>query len=236
MNTDRIDFISAYCDRWCERCAYTLRCSAFAAAAAIEMCGDTREGLELAVGIPHPADLDGAPVEPPWHADLENVEMTARERVEFERRENARDVRIGDTTIMTIAHACALLSHRWFTARYETVLTGADAVLREALEIAAHDAVFVAAKLNRALDGRDRHQHGEDHDDHPVQNDWNGSAKVALMSVERSEAAWRVIAQATMDDTPAILADQWCDLRREVKEAFPHAWSFVRPGFDEPGR
>jgi hypothetical protein len=27
---DRIDFISAYCDRWCERCAFTERCSVFA--------------------------------------------------------------------------------------------------------------------------------------------------------------------------------------------------------------
>src|SRR6185295_363526 len=27
---NRIDFISAYCDRWCDRCAYTARCSAYA--------------------------------------------------------------------------------------------------------------------------------------------------------------------------------------------------------------
>jgi len=27
MRTDRIDFISAYCDSWCERCGYTSRCT-----------------------------------------------------------------------------------------------------------------------------------------------------------------------------------------------------------------
>src|SRR5206468_3255294 len=31
----RIDFIAAYCDRWCERCAYTMRCSAYACRVAI---------------------------------------------------------------------------------------------------------------------------------------------------------------------------------------------------------
>ena len=29
MDINRIDFISSYCDRWCERCAFD-RCSAFA--------------------------------------------------------------------------------------------------------------------------------------------------------------------------------------------------------------
>jgi hypothetical protein len=40
QNTDRIDFISAYCDSWCERCAYTTRCSAFAVRVATAMCDD----------------------------------------------------------------------------------------------------------------------------------------------------------------------------------------------------
>ena len=52
MFSGHIDFISAYCDRWCERCAFTDRCSAFACNAAIGMFGDTAEGIELAVGRP----------------------------------------------------------------------------------------------------------------------------------------------------------------------------------------
>ena len=35
MNVDRIDFISSYCDRRCERCAFTSRCSLFAVQKAI---------------------------------------------------------------------------------------------------------------------------------------------------------------------------------------------------------
>ena len=52
MNGDRIDFISSYCDRWCERCVFTSRCSLFAVQAALEMCGDVADGIELAVGRP----------------------------------------------------------------------------------------------------------------------------------------------------------------------------------------
>ena len=56
MNTDRIDFISAYCDRWCERCAFTQRCSLCACDVATAMCdGDLAAGIELAVGVPQPA-------------------------------------------------------------------------------------------------------------------------------------------------------------------------------------
>ena len=69
LRENRIDFISAYCDRWCERCPFTSRCSAYAVHVATAMCGgDFKAGLELAVGEPPPAtasvsttDADPAP-------------------------------------------------------------------------------------------------------------------------------------------------------------------------------
>jgi hypothetical protein len=66
-----------------------------------------------------------------------------------------------------------------------------------------------------------------------VQNDWNGSAKIALIAIERSAEAWSVLASATGQHTPAVLAAQLTDLRAEVERAFPDAWRFRRPGFDE---
>ena len=74
MDAERIDFISAYCDRWCERCAFTARCSAYACHIAVDMCGDFAEGLELAVGRPRPEP--GDPEEPDardWLADFDNA-------------------------------------------------------------------------------------------------------------------------------------------------------------------
>jgi len=236
MDSDAIDFISSYCDRWCERCAYTSRCSAFACEVAVAMCGDLADGLELAVGTPHPVDgsppvREGMAVEDaPW-----NVEMSLEERAAFDRREAARRSRLAREPLATLATAYTMLSRGWLSERTDSPWAAADPVLAEALSVVTHDWAFVSAKVHRALSGRDR-RYDEDRDDDPVQNDWNGSAKVALISLERSEAAWRVIGQATGDEVAARLADAVGDLRRLALDEFPHAMSFTRPGFDEPWR
>ena len=237
MNTDHIDFISSYCDRWCERCLFAPRCSLFATHAAIAMCGDVQEGFELAVGAPFPepghADPDPSAE---WIEAFESPEMTDAERADLDRRDREHEARIDDTSIMLMAHAFSEIANRWLAARSESLRAVADDVVREALEIAEHDTFFISAKLHRALDGRDRRHRNDDAEDHPVQNDWNGSAKVALISITRSEAAWRVIAGVVEDKTPAMLSTELRRLARDVNTAFPDAWSFIRPGFDEPWR
>jgi hypothetical protein len=65
-----------------------------------------------------------------------------------------------------------------------------------------------------------------------VQNDANGRAKVALLSITRSTEAWMILASATGMRTPAEIADLLADLRLEVEHAFPDAWRFRRPGLD----
>jgi hypothetical protein len=235
MGSDRIDFISSYCDRWCERCAYTSLCSAYACEVAAAMCGDFAQGLELAVGTPHP--VDG---EPPVRggaalaAELWNVEMSPEEFAAFNRLETARSVRLADEPLSRMAMTYTMLSHQWLSEHSGALRTAADPVLAEALDVVMHDSAFVSAKLHRALDGRDRHGHDEDRDEDSVQNDWNGSAKVALISLERSEVAWRVIVQATNDGVAATLTDAVRDIRGLALDEFPRAMTFVRPGFDEP--
>lgn len=99
--------------------------------------------------------------------------------------------------------------------------------------LAGRDGFFIHVKLHRALDGRDRAQHGEERDEDPVQNDWNGSAKVALLSIVRGLDAWNTIARFTRDPDAAHIASELQRLRPEVEEEFPNAWRFVRPGFDQ---
>jgi hypothetical protein len=137
---------------------------------------------------------------------------------------------------MTVAYAVGMLAWKWLKEANEPLSGTVDPVLAEAVEIVQHDSLFITVKLHRALHGRDEHDLENDGDDHPIQNDWNGSAKVALICLERSEAAWRTIAHATTDETPRAIAEQLHDLRNQVNEAFPDAWSFIRPGFDEPDR
>jgi hypothetical protein len=238
MNTERIDFISSYCDRWCERCAFTNRCSTFACTIAVGMCGDIAAGIELAVGAPYPPQ--GAPGETigaEWLPESPNVEPSAREMAEYRRDDKARRARLDRAAVNVMAKTCMRRSSAWLKQHRESVAASADPVVREALDIVAWDAYFVGAKLHRALDSRDRARHGEDEcDDHPVQNDWNGSAKVALISLKRSELAWHLIGDATGDSSVSGLGDAVGNLRRIVLEEFPKAMAFVRPGFDEPWR
>jgi hypothetical protein len=237
MNTDRIDFISSYCDRWCERCAYTSRCSAYACEIAIAMCCDVHDGLELAIGRPCPED--GETDEPADRSDDDvsgEVEMSPEQLEEFDRQEAAREARVEASLPARMARAHTMMSSRWLDERYFPVRAAADSVLIEALDVVMHDALFIEAKVRRALDGKDRHLTDRDDDEDPVQNDWNGSAKVALISLQRSEIAWRLIGQAASDPCACELADAVCDLGRVIQDEFPCAMSFIRPGFDEPWR
>ena len=236
MNTDRIDFISAYCDGWCERCAYTSRCSSFAVRAALAMCGDARDAIELAVGAPHPVEPQAGAGPSDGLDSLANVELNDEELAEFCRRHKARDHQVRSTPVMQSAWAVGMVAHRWLAARADAVRATADSVLGEALEIAQHDSFLITVKVARAVRGRYDHEHGESFDDDPVQNDRNGSAKLALICLERSEAAWQIIGAATGDETPAAVSMQMADLRREVERSFPDARAFIRPGFDEPWR
>ena len=92
---------------------------------------------------------------------------------------------------------------------------------------------LIYVKIRRALRGLAA--------DDPAARDWpadhDGSAKVALLGVERSQEAWLQIVErrhATWTEAePFIRQLLW--IRDEIERIFPNARAFVRPGFDEPG-
>src|SRR5262245_29183607 len=231
MNPDHIDLISSYCDRWCERCAFTQRCSAFTAMAAIAMCGDDEAGLELAFGRAPDDNGEVAPL-PGWLEDLVEEPISPTEAAEMTRRHDERRRRVEEMTMMQTAKAFMNLAHQWLD-EWQEELGKRDDLVRDAFAIATHDFMFIRVKLHRALDGWDSRGTEDDDDDDPLQNDWNGSAKIALITIERSAEAWSLLASATGQHTPAVLAAQLTDLRAEVERTFPDAWRFRRPGFDE---
>ena len=233
LTLDRIAFISSYCDRRCDRCAFAMRCSAYALEAATAMCdGDIVQGLELAIGTSFPVGVSSET--PDDVAVGENTTKSESER--YQREEAERSARVDETPLMKLASATTMMAHCWLSLRREALMAHDDPVLNEALHTAAWDATFVPAKLHRALDGYDRHVRGDEREDDEIQNDWNGSAKIALLCLERSEQAWRVIANASCEETPDALAAAHADLQRLLLEVFPFAMAFVRPGFDQPWR
>jgi hypothetical protein len=235
MKSSRIDFISEYCDRWCERCAFTTRCSSYAIRAATAMCdGDFEQALELAVGRPRSPTGTEDP-EPEWRRELLEAQPTEAEVDEQVRLEDARQARIGQEPLTTLASGLMRLTVAWLEAQQDLLRPSAIGELARAAEVLGWDVYLIGAKIHRALVGRDRSSHDEDPHDHPVQNDSNGSAKVALISIARSAAACEVLAAAG-DTDAARLGEELRNLGRQIDREFPNAWRFIRPGFDTVGR
>src|SRR5262245_9537511 len=133
MNPDHIDFISAYCDRWCERCAFTHRCSAFTAMAAIAMCGDDEAGLELAFGRA-PDDTGAVAPLPGWLEDFVEEPISPAEEAEMARRHDERRRRVEETTIMQTAKAFMHLAYQW-VSEWREELGKREDLVRDALEV-----------------------------------------------------------------------------------------------------
>jgi hypothetical protein len=224
MRSNRIEFISEYCDRWCERCAFTTRCDAYAVEAALGMCGDLKEALHLALGVPMAVGSSRPP------AEFEVIKPKREEQRAFDNAIQAHTRRIKETPLTKNAMDIAVAEHRWLH-EHSAIRAGADAVVQEAVTVVSRYSVFIGGKLARALHGRDS---DADAGDDPIQNDWTGSAKIALIAIERSQSAWQTIAETTGDGGAAALAASLTRLGDDVEEAFPFARLFKRPGFDEP--
>jgi hypothetical protein len=232
MRGQYIDFISAYCDRWCDRCQFTERCSSFAVEQAVGMCeGDVEAGIELAIGAPPPRTEAEAERRKQRDEEIAAIpEPTGEEMKAFEREEEQRDERINGTSLTSASMRVALLSRRWLKDHAARLAKSASRELVEALEVARWDSTLIAAKVHRAQHGYDDRQRMSL--GHRIQNDWNGSAKVALISIVRSIGAWQVIADATGDPDARQVATELQTLQQEVEKQFPAAWKFRRPGFD----
>jgi hypothetical protein len=78
----------------------------------------------------------------------------------------------------------------------------------------------------------------EDNEDEGLENVPNtsdGSIKVALIAIDRSISAWRMMQTARTDRADSVnpqLVALEC-LRLGLEKSFPHARDFIRPGFDE---
>ncbi len=230
---DRIDFISAYCDRWCERCAFTTRCSIYAVEVAVAMCdGDAEAGMQLALGSAPPRTPEQKARRQALLESFENFQPTEAELDAIGREEEARDERVDTHSLTTACERFVLLAHTWLSAHRDVAPPSPRAAA--ALEVMEWDEIFIAAKIHRALRGLDESLEGVSFEDDPVQNDWNGSAKVALISVARSIQAWDAVAEELQDDEAATVASELRALQSEAQRCFPDAWRFRRPGFDDP--
>jgi hypothetical protein len=106
--------------------------------------------------------------------------------------------------------------------------------LEDAREVIQWYQYQIAVKTMRALSGRKEELDG-DPETAEFPKDSDGSAKVALIGIDRSIAAWRLLQLSLPERAGSIvpLILQLERLRNRVEKTFPEARDFIRPGFDE---
>jgi hypothetical protein len=133
-----------------------------------------------------------------------------------------------------------------------------DLSVSDAIAVIRWYQFFVAAKVHRALSGIDgideeafadeevlsfdftADDDADELDDEEIVArssliDSNGSAKIALVAIDRSIWAWQAMQMSVSEQSETIkpLLLQLERLRRNLEARFPRARDFIRPGFDE---
>ena len=233
--------IYIYCDRWCERCAFTSRCLQFRIEAEDLERGNALQNFD-AMNLKFWQEMGKALVQ----AMRLIREIAAREGIEPDDLQKEtlfseppeslqRDARKHPCANAAILYAGMV--NEWFAAvdelseAEESLLTHPPHTLEEPIEVIRHYQYFIYPKIVRAIEGglSKKESVGIESDD-----DVCGTAKVALIAIDRTLAAWSVLYgeyPAQEDSTLSILL-HLDRLRRSVEVAFPAGRSFVRPGFD----
>jgi hypothetical protein len=218
-----------YCDSWCAACAFTSRCRLFADSAEFEASLDPT--LKPVVDAP-PLPEDVPPEPPAWMQELlEGAAQAVREASTSGEQTPPlrRTIPLEHEALRERAKTYVDSVFAWRRAR-EAFATATDPDDPRAVVSWFNSMIYV--KVRRALRGLAT--------DNPGERDWpadgDGSAKVALLGVERSLEAWLQIIErgyATWTEAEAFIR-QLLRLREEIERVFPNARAFVRPGFDEP--
>ncbi len=227
-----IPSIHNYCDRWCERCAFSSRCRAYAIEMAIAGYGP-EEGLASCVLDPDAPDAEGdtESVEG-WEGDDEPDADIEGEMVRHEAARLLADVH----PLADAAKALCDLAQPLMDAAAARSQAGgpAAAAFGEAEEVLARYRYLIRAKLHRALSGRESHWTPETEEE-ATQSDANGSAKIAHITCDTARAAALRLAQ--LDPALGPQAAEFARTAERVlaliDEAFPHHRAFRRPGFDD---
>jgi hypothetical protein len=233
--THFIESIFNYCHRRCERCAFTERCRLFSDLREYEQRHPERGPFEQA----HDKFQECFRLLEQW-CEREGIDFEALQREAQSEEADARMNRVESSVradpLQKLAtgytHATLKLLDGLAAARaLRTWPSEVDA----AVEAIGWYAGMVGAKVHRALHGfAERDQLPEED---VVQNDWNGSAKIARLIVAESRDAWRVVLKAgeAPEDSPLAELVRLLDrLDEGLAERFPRAMEFLRPGFDEP--
>jgi hypothetical protein len=238
-----------YCDRWCERCPFTARCLNYAMGQEMEFgylaardaeneafWDKLHETLESTREM-----IEDEAEETDFDLDEEELQQSIREQEEVHDAAQAQPysqtaMRYIDIVDGWLKSNEGLVgdksdeSKSSLPADLPSVGPGDAASMRDCLEVILWYQRQIYVKLCRAASGTIRAE-GDELD--YMQEDADGSAKVALIGIERSMGAWATLLGRFPDHEDILFAlGTLKRLLRQVEAAFPNARSFRRPGFD----
>jgi len=214
-----IPLVYDYCNMWCERCAITDRCLLFAAEK-LQLSSVTQNGNESA--LEEAIDLTRAVIEESSPADKPIARL---------------DLRLCD--VSTAPREPALGHPLEYLARHYAIQTAeflrplqcepdGEMPRGSPVEVIARHHFLIAAKTYRALVS-----HFGAETEPELLRDALGCAKLVLIAIERSLAAWRSLGITDDDAQIGGLIELLEALSAAVEIRFPDARAFLRPGLDD---
>lgn len=246
-----ISGIYNYCDRWCEHCPQTSRCLNYAMGEEEFADPEARDIRNKAFWVKISQTFQGA---------LELLEEMAASRgidlntLDFEQSEDENLIVQEKTRSHGLSRSAMAYSDKvedWFNgtaAFFENsgeegsgpLLPGNESApgkseIEESLEIVRWYQHQIYVKTTRAISGRVKEESEASNVVERLARDSDGSAKVALIGIDRSIGAWSIIGSGfpffrrnDVKDMLTLLER----LRRRIEKEFPDARGFIRPGFD----
>lgn len=226
-----------YCDRWCERCNFTSRCATYAAPVNNpKKEPDNRDNKEFWEEL---AEIFKTTAQLILQmAEKEGIDLSAIDTKQLEELESQKEKRLTHDLIK-MARGYDNSVQDWKKKNQEEIRLYLSNIREpEELQVSLHDAFeviswyqhLITSKIYRAL-GSEESEREFELDPY----DSNGSAKIALISVERTMNAWALIVQNLIkyedDILPMLVSLE--KLKNSIREYFPDAENFIRPGLDE---
>jgi len=217
-----------WCDRWCERCRQTGRCTLYNTST--QLPSDTPDEFFKSLTIIFEATMEILKeLLEESETDLTSIESDIEERSERNR------ILIHQDDGVALAKQYGKQVSQWFNSldkknAYSMEVRFKDEMLADCFAVIQWYQYMLEVKMVRALMSQ---KDEEDEQSDPY--DSLGNAKLLLVSIERNIGAWGYMYQKFKEDEDEIL-DMLVNLQRlskKVEHSFPDARAFIRPGLDD---
>ncbi|HEX7847352.1 MAG TPA: hypothetical protein VF476_16240 [Chitinophagaceae bacterium] len=242
-----------YCDRWCERCSFTSRCRNYEDTSKLSreqldpknkaFWKGISDNFEKAGKLLHKAAKKyGIDLSQPLSAEEEKAYEERKSFIESEvkKHELYSLCRKYCNTVVSyfeknlsqdlVDKTRQLISHLHMGMNTPEDVAYTMAGLGECEQVINWYLHFIEAKLRRALQGKLK-----DDEDDSFPKDSEGSAKIAIIAIERSMGAWVRLYEMlpVAEDTALPVLSILSRLKEVAVKEFPKAMEFHRPGFDD---